>query len=219
MIASPIVLGDPTAAKMEIPVVQKWFADRGDQTLRVEYPLTRESIVLDAGGYEGNWAAQIDERYGCTIHIFEPVPVFAQNIQQRFRERRNIHVHPYGISDHTGRADIRIDNDSTSVHRTKGRPIDIELRSAQEVFATLGIGTADVDLIKINIEGCEYELLQHFIDTGMIGGLRDIQVQFHDFVPDAPMRMKNLQQQIETTHELMWQYRFVWENWRRRDQR
>ena len=31
--------------------VKKWFADRGDQTLRLEYPeLNSDSIVFDVGG-------------------------------------------------------------------------------------------------------------------------------------------------------------------------
>jgi FkbM family methyltransferase len=209
-----VLLGDPAAEKMEMPVIKQWFADKGDATLRLDYPLTRESIVLDVGGYEGNWAAQIYERYGCTIHIFEPVPAFAESIQKRFPAGATVYVHPYGLSDQELKTTIYLNNDGTSVHKQKGTACPIELRSAHEVFGELGLSIIGVDLMKINIEGCEYELLPHLMNSPVIHSIRDLQVQFHDFVPNASARMTAIQQQLSRTHELMWQYRFVWENWR-----
>jgi FkbM family methyltransferase len=201
---------------MEKPVIERWFADRADYTLRVTYPLTPQSIVLDVGGYEGGWAHEIDSRYGCTIHVFEPVPEFAENIRQRFAGRPNIHIHVFGLSDRTSNATIFLDKDSTSVHKSRGTPIPILLRNPAEVLAELNLANRDIDLIKINIEGSEYELLPHLVDTGLISRLRDIQVQFHDFVPNASERMQNVHDQLSKTHDLTWQYRFVWDNWRRK---
>ena len=34
--------------------VDRWFADRGDQTLRLDYDLNENSVVLDLGGYHGS---------------------------------------------------------------------------------------------------------------------------------------------------------------------
>jgi FkbM family methyltransferase len=209
-------LGDPAAEKMEMPVIQRWFADKGDATLRLDYPLTRESIVLDVGGYEGNWAVQIHERYGCTVHIFEPVPQYAENIRKRFPAGAKVYVHPFGLSNESTTATIFLNNDCTSVHKQKGTPCKIELRSAQEVFGEMGLSIIGVDLLKINIEGCEYELLPHLVNSPLIHSIRNIQVQFHDFIPSASARMIAIQQCLARTHDLTWQYRFVWENWRLR---
>jgi hypothetical protein len=41
-------------------------------------------------------------------------------------------------------------------------------------------------------------------------------VQFHDFVPNAEPRMRQIQQALAETHELTYAYPFVWENWRRK---
>ena len=68
--------------------------------------------------------------------------------------------------------------------------------------------------MKINIEGAEYDLLEHLIDTGLISNIHNIQVQFHDFVSNAEQRMIMLQKELEKTHGLTYQYPFVWENWR-----
>ena len=48
----------------------RWFRDKGDETLRLDYPLTQESIVFDLGGYHGDFAAAVYERYGCKVYLF-----------------------------------------------------------------------------------------------------------------------------------------------------
>ena len=73
-----------------------------------------------------------------------------------------------------------------------------------------------IDLMKMNIEGGEYDLLDHLIETGFIRNIENIQVQFHDFVPEAKQRMMKIQKELSKTHRLTYQYIFVWENWRRK---
>jgi FkbM family methyltransferase len=210
--ALPIVTG-ARGPKLEQAVVKQWFADKGDATLRLDYPLSAASVVLDVGGYEGNWAAQIRERHGCRVHVFEPVPAFAANIRARFAGDPGVTVHTCGLSDQTAAADIVLSKDGTSVHKSVGEKVTIQLRRASDVIAELGL--ARVDLMKINIEGCEFELLTHLIDTGAVNKIENIQVQFHDFVPDAARRMEALHERLSATHRMTWHYRFVWENWRK----
>ena len=76
-------------------------------------------------------------------------------------------------------------------------------------------GIESVQLMKINIEGGEYELLERLVETGLIARVDDIQVQFHNFAADAAARMEQLQRAMRATHTPTYQYRFVWENWRR----
>ena len=74
---------------------------------------------------------------------------------------------------------------------------------------------ASIDLIKINIEGGEYEVLESLLEAGMISIFKNLQIQFHDFIIDnAEERMKNIQIQLSKTHEITYQYNFVWENWK-----
>ena len=76
----------------------------------------------------------------------------------------------------------------------------------------------NIDLIKINIEGGEFELLEYLLAAGLITLFDNIQVQFHDFVPDAEKRMKAIQQKLALTHYPTYQYEFVWENWKRKQE-
>ena len=78
-------------------VIRRWKTDKGDQTLRLNYDLKRDSVVLDLGGYRGEWADNIHARYGCKIHVFEPVASFANGLATRFRSHDAIEVHQFGL--------------------------------------------------------------------------------------------------------------------------
>lgn len=55
---------------------EKWYDDKADETLRLDYPLDSNSIVIDAGGFEGKWASSISEKYNPTIYVLEPIKEF-----------------------------------------------------------------------------------------------------------------------------------------------
>jgi hypothetical protein len=73
-------------------------------------------------------------------------------------------------------------------------------------------------LIKLNIEGGEYPLLTRMINTDIVEKCRDIQVQFHNCVPDAEAMRLQIRNALSRTHFLTYDYPFVWENWRRKKQ-
>lgn len=190
-----------------------WFRDNGDKTLRLEYSLSDDSIVFDLGGYEGQWASDIFSMYCCSIYVFEPVETFANNIKTRFANNKKIHVYQYGLTSMTKSEEIFVDGDSSSTFKDNSSGEEIHLVKAIDFIKENNI--SKIDLMKINIEGGEYNLLEHLLDSKFIENIENIQVQFHDFFPDAEERMTAIQQKLEKTHSLTYQYPFVWENWRR----
>jgi FkbM family methyltransferase len=189
-----------------------WIRDRGDKTLRLYYDLDGESIVFDLGGYEGQWASDIYGMYSCYIHVFEPVGEYVQRIEKRFSKNRKVIVHRFGLADETKLVKIAVDQDSSSMYKSGKRYVNAQLIRTADFLLENKIQA--IDLMKINIEGGEYDLLEHLINIGYMPRIRNIQVQFHDFVPDAKRQMKNIQDVLRNTHYLTYQYPFIWENWR-----
>jgi len=68
---------------------------------------------------------------------------------------------------------------------------------------------------KINTEGDEFETLKSLIENNMIEIFTDIQVQFHNFIPDAENLRNGLQEKLLKTHKLTYNFDFVWENWQK----
>lgn len=198
------------------PQFTEWFRDRGDQTLRVDYDLTPESIVVDLGGYKGEWASGIMRRYGCPIIVFEPIPEFmAQCVESLRGGPPNTTFYPFAIGEKNGEEEITVAADSSSIYGGGSGSPTVKITTISPKHF-LSIVPPKIDLIKINIEGGEYPLLSTLLFTrDEANRFRDIQVQFHSFVEDAEMKRQTLREVLSYTHHLTYDYEFVWENWRR----
>jgi FkbM family methyltransferase len=194
-----------------------WMRDQGDATLRVNYPLGPGSIVFDVGGFSGAWCAEIVRRYDAHVHVFEPVAKFATLIAERFAENRKVHVHPFGLSDRDETLVMGVAGQGSSVCYADGPRQEVAMRDISSFVSAKGI--TRIDLIKINIEGGEYSLLPRMIETGVIEMCEHLQVQFHEWIrpPGGAHRARRrIQERLRLSHELSYDYPFVWEGWQRR---
>ena len=192
--------------------VAKWFQDRGDETLRLDYPLTPDSIVFDLGGYKGDFAFEIHRRYGSFVYIFEPAKAFYDECVQRFKGNEKIKIFNFGLSCETTTAYISDEDNGSSVIKNNNENCEeITLKQFREEFDRLGINT--IDLLKINVEGSEFLILPHLIESGVISKVNHLQVQFHTFYPDAESLRNKIRKDLALTHVEKWNYSFVWESW------
>lgn len=151
--------------------VKQYYADGGDLRFRFAYELTPDSRVLDLGGYEGQWASDLYARQRCRIAIFEPVKKFAAAIGERFRRNADIEVFAYALGAMDRREVISVGGASSSAFKDKADKDEIEYVDAARWFAEHDVG--EVALMKVNIEGGEYELLERMIAAGLVGRVRD----------------------------------------------
>ncbi|KIU52580.1 FkbM family methyltransferase [Bradyrhizobium sp. UBA2491] len=189
-----------------------WRAIDGDHTLRLNYDLDNNSVVFDLGGYKGEWSEQISKRYMCRIFVFEPVPNFAEQIVERFRGNNNVSVYGFGLGPSDAILRLTLNDDATSSHSlSDGDVVEAEMKEFVAFLEQHDI--RNIDLLKINIEGGEFELLDHLISTGCISRVRHLQVQFHNFVPDAKERMEHLRRQLWETHAPSYSLDWIWDSW------
>ena len=193
--------------------IRRCRKDGGDEKFRYTYNLTPDSIVMDVGGFEGEWAEKIFKRYGSQIHVFEPVASFYKMIEKNTEGNDSITVYDFGLGG-TGRKEkISVDENASSIYKSDG--------AHEEITITDIIGwlnqhqVTKVDLIKINIEGGEFELLEKLIENNALSLFRNIQVQFHRFAPNADARMSAIHQLLRKTHRTTYSYPYIWENWER----
>lgn len=193
------------------------YLDAGGEKLRLDYPLDKNSIVIDAGGYIGDFAQELVDKFDCSIDVFEPVESYAKKINERFESNSKVQVVNAGLG-HTEKEEvINISGLGSSVFDSKERLIDKEIIKIISAVDYLRVKNYPViDLMKINIEGGEYELLNSLLDNpDVMKRIKFLQIQFHDFVPDAESMRKNIQYKLSNTHKLMWNFSFIWESWER----
>jgi FkbM family methyltransferase len=193
--------------------LRRWTRENADSTLRLNYPLNSNCTVWDVGGYKGDFAQAVYERFGCEVMVFEPMPSFFTILNKRFAGNAKIKLFPYGLADTSGVFEMYdLEDGSSFYRRTSQKKVEAKLRQvAQVIDETNG----EIALIKINIEGGEYNLLPALIKHG-IERFRFVQVQFHDFIPGAATMRDSIRATLSLTHREMWCYDFVWESWERK---
>jgi FkbM family methyltransferase len=195
--------------------VKEWFNDKGDSYLRLNYPeINENSVVFDVGGYMGSFTDSIYTRYGCNVYVFEPVDEFYNVCNFKFSHLPKINVFKYGLSSKDTQTKIHLAGDASSISSHKSSEIEmIQLRDIIRVIDELSIDS--IDLLKINIEGEEYNLMDRLISfPNIMTRIKNIQIQYHTFVDGAEIRRKRIKNILEKTHECNWEYDWVWENWK-----
>lgn len=171
--------------------------------------LTPTSLVVDVGGYKGDWTAGILSRYSPYVDIFEPVKSFVEHLRRRFAGDNRVSIHPVALEDKHESREITVDEDRSSFF-TEGKKETIIV----EDIGTYPLGGAD--LISINAEGSEYRILPRLIETGMVKIYKNIQVQFHYTIPGAYELRERIRNGLNKTHQPVYNFPFVWESWRRK---
>lgn len=193
--------------------VKQWKRDQGDLTRRYDYELADNCLVVDVGGYHGDFAAEIVQRFGCHVAIFEPMPAFYDFCVQRFVNEPRVSVYAYGLGSEDAVLELS-DMDNGSSFHIKGNAsnsVRAEIRDVDRVWRELNL--SKVALMKVNIEGGEYPLIHRLIETDSISKIQHLQVQFHDFIDAATTQRESIRERLKHTHQESWCYPFVWENW------
>jgi hypothetical protein len=89
--------------------------------------------------------------------------------------------------------------------------IQVEIAAIDRVWEDLKLGK--VDLMKINIAGAEFPLLDKMIRTGLMQRVDCFMIQFHEWHPDAYKKHVRIREELSKTHRLEWDYHFFWEKW------
>ncbi|SHI43830.1 methyltransferase, FkbM family [Shimia gijangensis] len=168
-------------------------------------------VVLDIGGYHGDWAEAMAARYAVNVHVFEPHPRFATMIEQRFAERDDVVPHAYAIGSADAELLLSDDENASSALVADGPTAKGAVRNVAEVFKEFGF--EKIGATKMNIEGGEYDLLPALIENGLIDQFERITVQFHKFSEGDRKRRDDIREALSKTHTCVWCYPFIWEEW------
>lgn len=192
--------------------INDWFKNDGDNTLRINYNLNDTSLVIDLGGYHGGFSQKIYDKYKCNILCFEPCKYFYEEIKKRFNGVDKIKIYNVGVGNSTETKILYCSEDATSFYSKVGD----QFESSNIIpFNSLVTTIKNIDLLKINIEGGEYDLLEHIIQHNLQEKIENVQVQFHKNIENSECRRKNIQEILKKTHVLTYNYDFIWENWQR----
>ena len=192
--------------------IQRWFNDMGDYTHILNYDLNENSNVIDLGGYTGVWAELIIEKYNPNVYILEPVFSFYSGMVSKFSDNNKVHLLNVGIGTKNEDSIIYLSNDGTSSNLSDGESINVKFNTFETILESWNL--SEVDLLQMNIEGDEYTVLEHMIETGYINKIKNIQIQFHLGIDESVEKRNKIRENlIANGFTIKFDYPFVWESW------
>ena len=152
-------------------------------------------IAIDCGASVGDVTARMSEQ-GATVYAFEPNPITFRQLQARFKDTPGVTCFNQGVLDrntqlpfyfHEDIDPAREDNllvkaNGSSLLSFKGNVsqknfVEVDVIDLSEFIRQLN---RPVKILKIDVEGVEYEILNKLIDTGAYRGIEQILVETHE---------------------------------------
>lgn len=188
---------------------------------QLNYQLDADSIVVEVGGWRGDWAAKIAELYNPWILVFEPIREYYEACLQRFKGNGKVAVIPEGLGAADTRLTIAKMEEASSLFLDAKTVMGEKFRSLTET-ESIEIDDAAyalppvMDLLSLNCEGAEFLILPRLLGSGRIRSCANVQVQFHQFMKNAEVDRNLIRAGLSASHEESWCVPWGWESWRRK---
>jgi FkbM family methyltransferase len=177
---------------------------------QLDFALTPNSVVVEVGGWRGEWAAQIIKLYDPHLLIFEPIREYYEACLHRFGGNTKVHMIHKGLGLANGYKLISKAEQASSFF------IDSDNVELVEIADAIDSLPFSIDLLALNCEGYEYGLLPYLIESKAISRCQNVLVQFHSFMERAESRRDIIRKGLLFTHEEIFCVPFGWEAWRLR---
>jgi len=190
----------------------------------LDWPLTKDSVVVEVGGFKGRWALQMALRYSPKLHVFEPQRWAARVCEIVLGDMATVYPVALGITTANGYM-IKWQTDGCSFIGVPpgasivadpgpdGACVGIgEMVEISDKFNELGLVTIDVMLM--NIEGYEYTLIPYMLSKGIKPKV--LMVQFHMFADPLGTALVDVYDKLEQAgYVTEWDYGVVLQAFRR----
>ncbi len=155
--------------------------------------LKRDSVVLDLGGWKGNFTDYVHKNYGCEVHIAEPNIKYHEIEKKRFNGLNRVHVYKCAIGGETKLARFYPSPPEYPAEE-KGSSLlprspyvnpniyyDVQEYSLYDFVRRAGL--KNIDLIKMDIEGAEVDVFTSPKTQEVLNMCQSLTIEFHHRMP------------------------------------
>lgn len=148
--------------------------------MSVDFPLTKDSVVLEIGGYKGRWALEIAQRYQPRLFVVEPQDWAFVECCRVLKEFPRTQVFNIALGKESGKFPMgNWETDGCSfTNLPGGKPVGIgEMIEFKEFMNLENID--HINLCLMNIEGYEFRLIPYMLQAGIMDKIDYFICQFH----------------------------------------
>mmetsp|Transcript_12351 Transcript_12351/g.17154 ORF Transcript_12351/g.17154 Transcript_12351/m.17154 type:complete len:402 (-) Transcript_12351:35-1240(-) len=180
----------------------------GEQYVCLDHfpPKNRSCIVYDFGiRDQPEFGVEIARKHKCEVHAFDPSPVsleWWESEKERLSEVPGYHFHPYGAGGINGNvklyeysweqvANIRIPvsvsdkctKEACELMEAEQKEFKLPVRTFESIKNELGHANKTIDIVKLDVEGSEWEFLQQLLDQGC-PDIDQFTIEYHHYTFD-----------------------------------
>jgi FkbM family methyltransferase len=146
--------------------------------------LNAGSVVYSGGvGSDISFEHELVKKFGCDVVLLDPTPAGLRTMSLPENRIPQFHYFPQALAARTGKLSLAPppDGGDSWFARNDGAPMEVSCTDLGSLMA--GNGHQHIDLLKLDIEGCEYEVIDDLLLRRI--PIRQICVEFHHgIVPD-----------------------------------
>ncbi|XP_048755570.2 uncharacterized protein LOC125666452 [Ostrea edulis] len=188
--------------------------------------LNADSTIFDIGGNKGEDADAMIKRYRPNNYlILEPIKTLYSNLVKKFKNDSKVELYNFGLARKNDKFYVNVwgnGGDATSVFagNDDGGSCLLRVVNTTRFLLQAGVPCYEIDLITVNCEGCEFEIMEELIGSGMMNQFRHVQFATHPTLKHLlkpAERYCEIQEKLKRTHTMSYQYKWCWESWKRKD--
>ena len=184
-----LLTGRDVLYKLEIHPRKKHIGSMYGGWMILPELLNSRSVVYSVGvGNDISFDLELIRRFGVTVHGFDPSPFAIQWLATQDVPDKYI-FHPWGLGHIDGSADFfsPVSGGMFSLHKEQfhGELTQVQVPIHRLPTIAGNLRTEAIDLLKIDIEGAEYDLLPDLIESTV--PIRQLLVEFHHRIGVRPL--------------------------------
>ena len=194
-----------------------FFENEGkDESIRFDYKLSKGDIIFDLGAFKGEFSEKVYSE-SSRFYLFDTNPKMVKYLNKKFKGKKNVSVHPFGLGERDTHGSTRLPifpwaSAGASYEENKNEKLIVKdfIKFCEEYKIN------EIEVLKINIEGAEYNLMKYLYKNKFLKNINHIQIQPHDFDNESLNNLLELHRNLHKTHKLKLSYPFVWDFWERK---
>jgi FkbM family methyltransferase len=185
----------------------KFIKDGGDKIIYKNIFLKKDSVIIDCGGFDGEFTDQILKKKFKKIYIYEPDLNYYNKLTKKYSHKANIKV--LNLALHTQNKKIILSNNlnASSIMEKSVNGSQVKAVCVKDEFKKYN----KIDLLKLNIEGAEYGVLDLIFRYNIDNKINSFLIQFHKEYDESEIKRNKILRHLSKKYKTVFSYKYIWE--------
>lgn len=184
----------------------QFISDGGDTVIFKNIILNKDSVIIDGGGFNGEFTDEILKKNFHKIYIYEPDTNFYNDLQKKYKFEKKVEILNLALFNNDQIITLSENSNASSIMENSEYGTKVKAADISKEFEKY----ENIDLLKLNIEGAEYDVISRLIETQEIDKVKYLLVQFHKEHDLDGSKFEKINLEILKNYNIVFNYKYIW---------